>query len=94
MTTRPTDVRPVLQAIRTVFHGPTNHRGARIKATAAAGSVTVHWDYAYDVEANHRIAACALREKLSWLTATHGALVGGQLADGSYVWVMLGREQS
>ena len=58
-----------MQAIVTKYSGPTNHRGARIKATAhtgQGGSVTVAWDYALDTSANHRAAAVALVEKLKW----------------------------
>ncbi len=32
-----------MQAIRTIFIGPTNTRGARIKATADAGSIIISW---------------------------------------------------
>ena len=33
-----------MQAIETRYLGPTNTRGSRIKATAAAGSITIHYD--------------------------------------------------
>jgi hypothetical protein len=35
----------ITQAIETKYMGPTNTRGSRIKATAAAGSVMVPFDY-------------------------------------------------
>jgi hypothetical protein len=54
------------QAITTRFIAPTNHRGARIKARAAAGSVIVSWDYALNADDNHRAAAKALAEKFGW----------------------------
>lgn len=56
-----------MQAIVTKYSGPTNHRGARIKATAQAGSITAPWDYALDTSANHRAAALALANKFNWL---------------------------
>jgi len=56
----------MLQAITTKYLGPTDHRGSRIKARCAAGSVTVPWDYALNADANHVAAARALCEKLQW----------------------------
>ena len=59
-----------MQAIVTKYSGPTNHRGARIKATAhtgQGGSITTPWDYALDTCANHRAAALALANKYNWL---------------------------
>ena len=52
------------QAIITKFIGATNTRGARIKASAWAGSVVIPYDYSGD-EA-HRQAASALIAKLDW----------------------------
>ncbi len=54
------------QAIVTKYLGPTNHRGARVKATAYASSVTLPWDDALDVDHNHHAAAHALARKLGW----------------------------
>jgi hypothetical protein len=70
------------QAIVTKFHGPTNHRGARVKATADAGSVTVSWDYALGIAENHLAAAVALANKHGWPTN----LVGGSLPGSGYVF--------
>lgn len=61
------------QAITTKFIGPTNHKGARVKAVAQAGSITVSWDYRLGIDDNHRVAASVLMEKFSW----SGKLVGG-----------------
>lgn len=58
------------QAIETRYLGPTNHRGARVKATAYAltmGSVTLSWDHALTSEHNHAVAACTLAVRLGWL---------------------------
>lgn len=54
------------QAITTKYLGPTNHRGARVKATAQAGSVTVPWDHALGPQENHAEAAKALVAKYGW----------------------------
>jgi hypothetical protein len=62
-----------MQAIATKFIAPTTHRRARVKATANAGSLTVPWNHALDVEQNHRAAAAALAQRLGW----HGAWAGG-----------------
>ena len=69
----------MFQAIATKYLGPTNHRGARVKATSQAGSVTMPWDDALDVDANHARAAEALRVKLGW----SGEWAGGGLPDGT-----------
>lgn len=72
-----------MQAIQTYFIGPTNHRGSRIVAKAAAGKVTLDWDHALSSEANHRAAARAFAEKMEW----PGTWACGGLADGSSVFV-------
>ena len=74
-----------MQAIRTVYLGPTNSRGSRIKATAAAGSITV--PYHYGNECAHAIAAQALLDKLGW----KGDMFGGTLPDGSHAFVFINR---
>lgn len=58
-----------MQAIVTKYLAPTNHHGARVKATCDTGSdrpftATVAWDYALSTPDNHRAAAvevCRLR---------------------------------
>lgn len=80
-----------MQAIRTVYLCPTNTRGSRIKATAAAGSLTVDYDHALDV-ANHRVAAEALIAQLGWAGGGYGSLVSGCLPDGSWAHVLTGRD--
>ncbi len=34
----------IRQAIVTKYLGPTDHRGARVKATSYAATITVSWD--------------------------------------------------
>lgn len=76
----------MFQAIQVKYLGPTNYRGSRYKATASAGSVTVPADDAKNVDGNVIAAAQALCDKFGWSED----MVHGQLADGSYAFVMLG----
>jgi hypothetical protein len=72
----------ITQAIETRYLGPTNTKGGRIKATAAAGSVTVPYDHALNADANHKAAADALIAKMGWTgTFAQGGNVKG---DGYY----------
>jgi hypothetical protein len=73
-----------MQAIQTRYLAPTNVRGARIKATALAGSLTVGYDYALNSDANHAAAAQALIARLGW-TGTFAQ--GGNAAGTGYVFV-------
>jgi len=68
------------QAIVTKFLSPTNTKGTRIKATCAAGSLTLNWEYEESSEENHRLAAQKLRDRLGW----SGSLISGCLPDGNY----------
>lgn len=73
-----------MQAIETRYLGPTNHRGARIKATTASGiSKTVPYDHALSGMACHWEAARALAESLGW---SAGEYVGGGTKSG-YVFI-------
>lgn len=67
------------QAIVTKYFGPTNFRGARVKASAQAGSITISWDHALNADENHTAAAKAFAEKMKW----DGAWSGGALPSGS-----------
>jgi hypothetical protein len=77
----------IMQAIETKYFGPSAVKGSRIRATAAAGSVTVGYDPALDSEDNHKAAAVRLMEMFSW----KGEIVGGTLKSGNMVWVMIPR---
>lgn len=68
------------QAIVTRYLGPTDHRGARVKASAQAGSVTVSWDDALDTDQNHERAAMALAKRYGWGEAWW---IPGGMPDGS-----------
>lgn len=76
-----------MQAIQTRYLGPTNHRGARIKAWASAGSITISYPYGLSGQACHRAAAEALALKCQWDTPFYGELLGGQLENGDYAFV-------
>jgi hypothetical protein len=75
------------QAIQVKYLGPTNYLGSRYKATAAAGSVTIGADDALTSVGNHVAAANALCDKFGWPKY----MVHGQLADGSYAFVMISK---
>lgn len=76
------------QAIETRYFGPGNVRGARVKAYAAAGSLTLSWDHALNAEDNHRVAAAALCSKYGWHTHQFGRLHMGVLpGNRGYVFV-------
>ena len=70
-----------MQAIITKYVGPTNTKPSRIKATAAAGSITVSYDYSLDIKGNHVVAAKKLAAKFGW----SGKWVQGCLHTGDYV---------
>jgi hypothetical protein len=72
------------QAIVTKYIGPSNTKGSRIKASAAAGSVTIHIDNALNIENNHAKAAEALAEKLGW---GGNWFIGGLPDDTGYCFV-------
>lgn len=71
-----------MQAIQTKYVGPTNYRGTRIIARAAAGRLVFDYDYSLGDIGNHSAAAQALADKLGW----GGTWVGGSLPDGSMAW--------
>lgn len=75
------------QAIQTKYLAPTNHRGARIKAAASGGSVTIPWAYEFDSEHNHWKAAIYLMDKMGW--DKFNTLRGGRLPSGDFVFVQV-----
>jgi hypothetical protein len=74
----------ITQAIETRYLGPTNTKGGRIKATAAAGSITIGYDYALNTDGAHKAAADALIAKMGW-TGTFAQ--GGNAKGDGYVFV-------
>lgn len=75
----------MLQAITVKYLGPTNTHGTRLKALAAAGSVTIHRDYSVDPAVDERRAAVALIRKLGWDPCT---IQGGRVKSGEVVFVL------
>ena len=78
----------MFQAIVTKYYGPTNTRGSRIKATAAAGSVTVSYNCGLSQGDNHKAAAEALARKFGWV-GTYAR--GGMPCEGGDVFVCIDR---
>lgn len=55
----------LVKVIHTKYIGPTNYRGSRVKATDdLKNSVTLPWDAALSVEANHTRAANKLLKQV------------------------------
>jgi hypothetical protein len=74
-----------MQAILTRYLGPTNTRGSRIKASCAAGSITIGYPHELSGQAVYRKAAEALVAKLGWDEIA--SLLGGCLPTGDYCFV-------
>jgi hypothetical protein len=72
-----------MQAIQTRYFGPTDVKGARIKAFAEAGSVTISYPHELSGQAVHRKAAEALAAKFGW----NYKYLGAQLSNGDYAFV-------
>lgn len=67
-----------MQSITTKFIGPTNHRGARVKATSGGGhTLTVPYSHE-DGHRSHAQAALKLARRLGW----DGTLIEGGTKDG------------
>jgi len=80
-------------AIETKYLGPTNYRGARIKATAMDTfsdekrlSVTIPYQYELSAEAMHRLAAEQLMPKL--VNDPDGVSMVAGATDRGYVFVI------
>lgn len=76
------------QAIQVKYLPYTHTMRTRVKATAAAGSVTLPWNYELKPCQNAEAAMLALVKKLGWdeYPATYQ---GGVLPSGDYVFVRL-----
>lgn len=74
-----------MQAIITKYLSATNNRGSRIKATCAAGSVTIGYPHELSGMDCHAKAAYALLAKLHW----DYKLMGGHLPSGDYAFVLV-----
>ena len=76
-----------MQAILTRYTPATNARGFRIKASCAAGALTIPYPSSLSGQAAYREAAEALAVKLRWTGPHYGALIGGCLPNGDYCFV-------
>lgn len=74
-----------MQAITIKYLPATNTKGTRYKATAAAGSITLGYDYEMTVESNVKAAVKALVKKLAWDRADTWHI--GGTPDGHWVAV-------
>lgn len=72
------------QAILTRYHGPTNCRGPRVIARCDAGSITLEWNDALNIDENHSRAAAKLADKFGW----HGEWIHGTIFDGRHVFTL------
>ena len=71
-----------MQTIETKYLGPTDHRGARIKATATNGdAVTIPYPHELNDTDKHIAAVRKLAAKLNW----SGEMIGGWTARGM-IW--------
>lgn len=71
------------KAIITKYFGPTDTKGARIKASDEDGNeITISYPYELSGIAVHQKAAEALKDKMKW----KGDLIGGSWKNG-YVFV-------
>ena len=83
----------IFLTIQTKWLSPTNFKGTRIKAKTASGiSIVRSWDYTLTAGENHARVAEELQKKMKWDSDWYGKLAGGQNADGSYTWIMMGRD--
>ena len=73
-----------VQAIVTKYLPPTNVKGSRIKASAAAGSLTLHLDHALSIADAHAKVAEVLANKLGWVG---NWFMGGLPDDRGYCFV-------
>jgi hypothetical protein len=71
-------------AITSKYHGPTDTRGSKVRATANGKSAIVPYASELDSEANHRAAVVALCDKLGW---DADRFFGGAMVDGRWAWV-------
>jgi len=74
-----------VQAIVTKYLGQTNHKPSRMVAKAEAARIVVPYDHGLNAQGNHAAAAAAYIAHMMW--GTFDKWRGGQIPDGSYVWV-------
>ena len=79
-----------MEAIKTSFLGPTDTKGARIKASWSKGSLTIPYPYESDRHDGHQQAARLLFSRdFSRDFGDNIVFATGHLPDGTYVHVMI-----
>ena len=69
-----------MQCITTKYMGPTDTKGARIKATISSGKISATIPYPHEDSRNaHALAALKLARKIGWT----GTLIEGSTKTGS-----------
>lgn len=71
-----------MQAIRTRYYGPTNTRGSRIVAKCEAGTYSMPYNHALNLEENHAACAAGFIAKLNWTRYSYACGV----FEGDYYW--------
>lgn len=72
----------MFKSIITRYHGPTDHKGSRISASAeGVPRVYLSYDYGLNAADNHAAAAAALANRHGWLKDGM-QLTGGGLPNG------------
>ncbi len=79
------------QAIITKFLPVTNHRGARIKASAVSGTITIPYAYEFNSEDAHRLAAIELAKKFNWLEKNDVSKGYGLPSQDGYAFFLTGK---
>lgn len=79
-----------MQAIQTKYHGPTNHKGARMSSRSAGGVFWHSYEYAANIERNHELAAAEHMARRGW--GDRYTTTAGQLPDGTYAHVLTDNE--
>lgn len=80
---------PTMEAIKTRFLGPTNTKGARIKASWSKGSLTIPYPYEMGRQERHELAARMLFDRDFSKDFGHVVFATGHLPDGTCVHVMI-----
>ena len=75
----------IMQAITVKYLGPTNSRGARVKASGGTGNVTLPFRHDQDMRQNVAAAVDELLLRNGWLSYSY---VLGVLSDGTYAAVL------
>lgn len=76
-----------MQAIQTKTISATNTKGTRIKVSCEAKTFYCSWEYALNVEENHKAAAESMVKLMKWDKAERGYKgVTGGCFNGDYYW--------